>query len=100
MPLIKIVIKHIKIDIPGSNTFYTIVCINNNEIIGTCNVSIKGQNIWVHRLGVVSEFRGQGIGKSIIEYIEKIFKNQRIFTNNYTLKLIKVIQQLFSFILI
>ena len=67
----------------------TYVAEDNNKLLGTFTISpiqsewdfelwgeIEGKSLYLHRLAVNMEYRGQGLGKKLIRWIENEFSGQ------------------------
>lgn len=55
---------------------YSYVAVVDNEIVGFVICSIKGDALYVHRMGVLSEYQGKGVGGSLLEYIAELCQKE------------------------
>ena len=61
------VIKHI-------DDYEQIECIHNEKCVGYINYRFLNRSVWLNKISVDSEYRGRGIGKTLL----KLFENEAI----------------------
>jgi len=71
-------LNRIKEDFRGNDIYVASV---NNKIAGFIMVSVDSgikSQLWINEIWVLKKYQGQGIGKSLMDEIEKIYKKKGI----------------------
>jgi len=74
-------VQHIIKEDFRNNDIY--VAIEDNKIVGFVMVSVDSgikNKLWINELWIIKEYQGKGIGRELMNYIEKIYKNKGIRT--------------------